>query len=366
MANHIRRFGRFLRTVFDLGRLSESGLALTCVVIGAATGADSTGGRHANVDAATLGVLLAVALAYHGVAFGLNDIIDLPIDRTNPNRAHAALVSGRASVPAGWVNVCALAIASFSLDLIRFHYEAAPLAYLVSGYLGLIGYDLLTKRTRWPVLHDLLLALGCAALLCYAAERTGGVTGQTFLAAAYVALFVVLVNGVHGGLRDLHNDTRHGGVTTAFALGARIDEAGDLVLPRRLVAYAWTLNGAFATVAAIAAISAPGHGGVRLALIAGALLATAVGLVTLGLGLRQRHNPTRFRRTGLVHMLTSYSAIMFITALDGGWRLGAAAVAVMIAPLPTNPRFRAAWRASFLKLVDRIKVRRASLGGDVP
>jgi hypothetical protein len=48
---------------------------------------------------------------------------------------------------------------------------------------------------------------------------------------------------------------------------------------------------------------------------------------------------------------------MFITALDGGWRMGAAAVAVMIAPLPTNPRFRAAWRMSFLKLLDRIKAR---------
>jgi 4-hydroxybenzoate polyprenyltransferase len=358
MTNRAVRFGRFLRTVFDIGRFSESGLALTCVVVGAATGADSTGARGVGVDAVTLTVLIVVGLAYHGVAFALNDIIDLPIDRTNPDRAHAALVSGRASVPAAWVVVCALAVTSFSLDLIRFHYETAPLAYLVGGYLGLTGYDVLTKRSRWPMLHDLLLALGCAALLCYAAERTGGLTGQTLLVATYVALFVVLVNGVHGGLRDLHNDTRHGGLTTASALGARIDENGNLVLPQRLVAYAWTLSGAMGAVAAVAALSTPTRGGGRLALTIGALLATAFGLAALGHALRQRRDSARFRRIGLVHMLTSYSPVMFITALDGGWRMGAAAVAVMIAPLPTNPRFRAAWGVSFLKLLDRIKSRR--------
>jgi 4-hydroxybenzoate polyprenyltransferase len=364
VANPAARFGRSLRTVFDLGRLSESGLALTFVVIGAATGADNIDARGVGrdqlggVDVLTLAVLVAVALAYHGVAFALNDIIDLPIDRTNPDRAHATLVSGRASVPAAWVVACAFAVTSFSLDLIRFHYETAPLAFLVVGYLGLIGYDVLTKRSRWPMLHDLLLALGCAALLCYAAERTGGLTGRTLLAATYVALFVVLVNGVHGGLRDLHNDARHGGLTTAAALGARIDEDGGLVLPQRLVAYAWTLDVAMGAVAAVAVLSTPARGGERLTLTVGALLAIALGLAALGHGLRQRRDSARFRRIGATHILVSYSPVMFITALDGGWRMGAAAVAVMIAPLPTNPRFRAAWGASFLKLLDRIKTGR--------
>ena len=199
---------------------------------------------------------------------------------------------------------------------------------------------------------------GRAALLCYAAERTGGLTGRTLLAATYVALFVVLVNGVHGGLRDLHNDAHHDGLTTAAALGARIDVHGSLVLPRRLVSYAWTLNAAMVAVAAVAVLSTPPRGGERLALTVGALLATILSLAALGHGLRQRRDPARFRRIGATPILVSYSPAMLITALDGGWLMGAAAVAVMIAPLPTNPRFRAAWRVSFLKLLNRIKTRR--------
>jgi 4-hydroxybenzoate polyprenyltransferase len=365
VATPAARFYQFLRTVFDLGRLSESGLAMTCVVIGAATGVDSIAvrgvGRNQSggIDIQTLAVLVAVALAYHGVAFALNDIIDLPIDRTNPARAHATLVSGRASVPAAWVAVCAFAVTSFSLDLIRFHYATAPLAFLIVGYLGLIGYDVFTKRSRWPVLHDMLLALGCAALLCYAAERTGGLTSRTLLAATYVALFVVLVNGVHGGLRDLHNDARHGGLTTAAALGARIDERAGLVLPGQLVAYTWTLDAAMSAVAVVAVLAAPTRGGERLALTVGALLVITFGLAALGYGFRQRRDTARFRLIGGMQILVSYSPVMFITVLDGGWRMGAAAVAVMIAPLPTNPRFRATWHVSFLKLLDRIKARRS-------
>lgn len=352
MASWVQKVGRNMRTAFDVPRFSESGLALTCVIIGAATGIDSIDRGGIGVNVGTVGVLLAVGLAYHGVAFGLNEIIDLPIDRTNPGRAHAALVSGRASVRAAWVMVCALAVASLTLDLVRFHPRAAPLAYLVGGLVSLIGYDLLTKRSRWPVLHDTLLALGCAGLLCYAAARTGGVTGATLLAATYVALFVLLVNGVHGGLRDLDNDTRHAGLTTAAALGAQIDENGKFVIPRQLVAYAWTLNGAMGMCVAVATLSAPTRGD-RLPLTVGALLATALGLAALGYGLRQRCDLGRFRRIGAIHIFTSYSPVMFIAALDGGWRVGAAAVAVMIGPLPTNPRFRAAWGLSFHRLLGR-------------
>jgi 4-hydroxybenzoate polyprenyltransferase len=354
MRDHtVLRFGRSLRAIFDVGRLSESGLALTCVIIGASSGAESMDARGLGVSAGTLSVLLAVGLAYHGVAFGLNEIIDLPIDRTNPGRAHAALVSGRASVPAAWIIVCVLAATSFSLDALRFPHGHTPLAYLGGGYLCLIGYDMLTKRSRWPGLHDMLLALGCAALLCYAAARTGGITGPTLLAALAVALFVLLINGVHGGLRDLDNDTRHAGLTTAAALGAQIDRSGVFVLTRQLIAYAWTLNVAMGIVVALATLSSPSRGG-RFPLTLGALLATALGLVALGFGLRQRHDAARFRRLGAIHIFTAYSPLMFIAALNGGWGMGAAAVAVMIAPLLSNPRFRAAWILWFHRLLDRV------------
>jgi len=335
--------------------MSESGLALSCVMVGVATGADSNARQGVGVFSTTLGVLLIVGLFYHAVAFALNEIIDLPIDRTNPGRTHAVLVSGRANVPGAWVAVCGFAVVSYSFDLVRFGYGTVALCCLTGGYVALIGYDLLTKRSRWPVAHDLLLALGCAALVCYAAERTGGLTSYTLLASTYVALFVVLVNGVHGGLRDLHNDLRHSGITTASALGARIGEGGGLLLPRPLVAYAWALNSAMVVVAVVAALSAPAVDGGQSVVAGGAIIASAGGIIALAHGLRCRQDLMRFRRIGLAHMLVAYSPVMFIAALDGGWRMGVAAAVVMMAPLATNPRFRSAWGASLAKARRRVR-----------
>lgn len=340
--------GKLLRAISDIGRLSESGLALTCVVIGAATGGSSTGGGDVHTSAG-LGALLTVALAYHGVAFSLNEIIDLPIDRTNPGRAQAALVSGQASVTVAWIVVGLYGALSLGIELLYLDRRTGATAILFVGYAGLVGYDLLTKRYKYPVLHDLFLAEGCGALVCYASVRSGGLTVQSALAAAFVSLFVMLVNGVHGGLRDLHNDATHNGVTTAAALGAKMDDNGALVLPGLLVTYAWALSLAMGSVVVAALLVAPErHASVMTSVGAG--LTTVAGLGVLARGLRHRNDPRRFRRHGAAHILTAYSPIVFVTALDGGWGMGVAVVAVMMTPLTSNPRLRAVWRSWFSRL----------------
>ena len=48
-------------------------------------------------SAVQLFLLLMVATAFHNYAYVLNDLIDLPIDRTQPSRMHYPLVEGTIS-----------------------------------------------------------------------------------------------------------------------------------------------------------------------------------------------------------------------------------------------------------------------------
>ena len=62
---------------------------------------------------------------------------------------------------------------------------------------------------------------------------------MTWMVAAYVAVYTLLFNGVHGPLRDLDNDFASGARTTAVFLGARpARDGGRPVVPRAVAIYA--------------------------------------------------------------------------------------------------------------------------------
>src|SRR4029077_10201067 len=65
------------------------------------------------------------------------------------------------------------------------------------------------------------------------------ITRATLPAVAYGATFIFLINGVHGGLRDLVNDLRCGMATTASFLGARPRPDGQAESPPALQVFAW-------------------------------------------------------------------------------------------------------------------------------
>src|SRR4029077_14145933 len=65
------------------------------------------------------------------------------------------------------------------------------------------------------------------------------ITRATLPAVAYGATFIFLINGVHGGLRDLVNDLRCGMATTASFLGARPRPDGQVESSPALQVFAW-------------------------------------------------------------------------------------------------------------------------------
>jgi hypothetical protein len=94
-------------------------------------------------------------------------------------------------------------------------------------------YNAIGKQFALPPVTDLVQGLAWGSLAIYAAELAGGhTTPMTWLVGAYGAGFMFLINGAHGGLRDLTNDLRHRQMTTAIYFEAQPDGRGGAVASR--------------------------------------------------------------------------------------------------------------------------------------
>jgi 4-hydroxybenzoate polyprenyltransferase len=193
-----------------------------------------------------IGGLLAIALFYHVWGFVLNDVIDLPVDRTQVRRRNDPLVQGRID------RIYALALALLSVPsafLVAFLLGVPLDAYLVLlvGMLLMALYNVRGKRLAVPIVTDLVQAAAWGCLAIFAAMAVEpSVAAQhpfspshwllTWAIAGYGAGFILLINGIHGGLRDLANDIACGARTTAILLGARVDEKTGEAVSNRLIA----------------------------------------------------------------------------------------------------------------------------------
>jgi 4-hydroxybenzoate polyprenyltransferase len=189
-----------------------------------------------------VGALLAATLCFHSFAMVLNDVIDLPIDRTDPRRQRDPLVRGAIRPWQALTFALIQPLLTVPLTMVLGGGWPAHLALAV-GFAAMAAYDVWGKRCAIPPLTDALQGIGWASLAVYAAYAIGGVpTPLTWLIAAYVACFTLLFNGVHGPLRDLGNDRTGGAMTTAILLGAHpVPGTGIPAVPRALAIYAWTI-----------------------------------------------------------------------------------------------------------------------------
>ncbi|NTW00781.1 MAG: UbiA family prenyltransferase [Oscillochloris sp.] len=251
----------------------------------------------------TLG-LLGVAAAFHAFAYVHNDVCDLELDRTQPLRTEYPLVRGDISPRAALAVALACVPAAFGIDrwaivdennvrpaesgkadllsgggfLKRswhvLYSNAENSAYPTKGffphhkgiqqenldlsdarppdriYLLACAFALMAAYNRWgkicpfPPLTDLVQGAGWALLIAYGAAASGHPASQlTQALIVYELLLILMVNGVHGSLRDLGNDQVCGARTTAIMLGAVATTDGLQVAPG-LLAYALLLQAA--------------------------------------------------------------------------------------------------------------------------
>jgi 4-hydroxybenzoate polyprenyltransferase len=193
---------------------------------------------HRRFRASELVALLAVTCCFHAYAMLLNDVIDLPIDRTQPKRQRDPLVRG--AIAPRQVLAIVLVQPLLTVPLTIWLGGTLPAhAALGAGFAMMAAYNLWGKRCPFPPLLDAIQGLAWASLALYGALVLGAApNAMTWLVAAYVTAYTLLVNGVHGPLRDLDNDFATGARTTAIFLGTRpASDAGHPVVPRPVAIY---------------------------------------------------------------------------------------------------------------------------------
>lgn len=170
---------------------------------------------------------LLIGILFHVYADVSNDVMDLPIDRTDPRRIQEPLVRGSVSPQ------CALLSALVTLPLMLIawlltgsHRSVGPLAVATV----LIGvYNVAGKRIPAPFAADVIEGLGGGALIFTGASLGGGWTTATLWAAAIAVTYIVTINGKHGAIRDAQNDTHVWTRTTILLLGVRIADGRGVI-----------------------------------------------------------------------------------------------------------------------------------------
>jgi 4-hydroxybenzoate polyprenyltransferase len=201
-----------LTTLVTFLRFEYLSVALIFPLLGAATAPNRLTGFH------LLGIL-GGAFAFHIYVSLLNDIIDLPLDRTNPARAAYPLVSGRISPgTALLITLIQIPIAA----AITYWQSGSLTAYLAMALaLGMMTiYDVWGKWSPLPPAVDVIQGVGFSSLVLYGAALSGGLTPLSWLAFALGIIWMVIIN-LLGGLRDLHSDLAFGVNTTPIYFGVR-------------------------------------------------------------------------------------------------------------------------------------------------
>lgn len=225
--------------------------------------------------------LLSVATAFHTFAYLHNDVCDLELDRTQPRRRHYPLVRGAVQPEVALGLALACVPLSFGLHVTLAAPERNDAAgCLAAAFVAMAAYNHWGKACPFPPLTDLVQALGWAALLRYGALATGRKpTALTRMLTAYEVLLILMVNGVHGALRDLANDAKHGARTTALFLGAYAAD-GRLHVSRPLLAYALMLQAGLLALPLLYFVRRPDDraGAAGVIVLTGAALLTLVRL----------------------------------------------------------------------------------------
>lgn len=247
--------------------------------------------------------LLAIGLAFHVFAYVSNDLVDLPLDRSEPLRRHYPLVTGAISPRLALV-VAVIQVPLAFLVAGTFFDQPGGTVWLVLAFVAMTGYNLYGKRLALPILGDGVQAFAWASLFLFGRTIVSHQSDpMTNLLAAYFFVYVLLINGIHGGLRDLENDRRSGAQTTAVWMGAKVERDGGLVLPIQLTSYALVLQ-----ILLIAIAVTPVVAGL-LPVPAGtgaALLVCLIGnVLILSATLAARGSRSRFLLLGGIHLVIS-------------------------------------------------------------
>lgn len=199
-------------TLSNFLRFEYLSVAVIFPLMGSATANTQLTGFH------LLGIL-GGAFAFHIYVSLLNDIVDLPLDRTNPARAAYPLVSGRIS--SNTALVITLIQIPIAAAIIYWQYGSSTAYFAIATAFGMMTiYNIWGKRSPFPPAIDVIQGIGFSSLVLYGAALAGGLTPLSWLTFALGVIWMVIIN-LLGGLHDLQSDLAFGVITTPIYFGVR-------------------------------------------------------------------------------------------------------------------------------------------------
>ena len=278
--------------------------------------------------------VLVVGLCFHTFAYVTNDLVDLPLDRVA--RPISPLV-------VGWIPTrTALAVAlvqvpvALGVALVVGGLRAASV--MVAALAAMAVYNLYGKRAPAPPLTDAVQGVSWSALLLAAAAMVGDAwTPIIWTFAAFVVVFILMANGIHGSIRDLVIDRQFGVRSTAIVYGAHPRGQGGVFLPRGLVVYASALQvAAFSVLWASVIRDDLSYSRAGSRLVASLLLIlTVLSSRFLLVALRSEDDGRALRSAGMLHLVTllAVPVVLLLPRLHGGV-IAALAVLYVVPLLP--------------------------------
>ena len=288
---------------------------------------------------ASMGIaIVGVSFFFNSFGVILNDVVDLPVDRTAPLRQRAALVRGVVTPKQ------ALSLALLQIPLMLTAHivgglspHAIPLLLAVTASLAV--YDLWSKTCRLPLLVDAALALSGFLYVLYGARvAEPSMPLLVWPVAVSSAAFLLYVNAFSNGLRDLDNDLSCHRRTTPIWLGCRGTVDGRVHITRAMYAYAGLLQSVLIAAAVYAQVQLAGSMHRRMWLSVGVVVAASA--LNAFLFLQQYNVPTlRWNMLMRLHLLLLPLPLMLAFAsqmtVAGRWALFAIyfGPVIVLAPL---------------------------------
>lgn len=201
------------------------------------------GALTAGVPSALFWSLGLVGLCAHLFGFGLNDLIDLPIDRRLPAREIHPLVNGSVRLRDTWLFV--LVQVPVALCIYAFGVRGSSIGLLSLSIVLSILYNLWSKRGGvFVVIAEVSLAASIG-LLCLSGAQTlqANLSPESIVFAFTLALILLLLNSVSSGLKDIKTDLDAGVRSFAAVSGASVQGEDQLYIPFRLKIYSAILQG---------------------------------------------------------------------------------------------------------------------------
>ena len=196
-----------------------------------------------HVNGETIGAALIIGLGFQIYACVLNDVLDLAIDRTQVRRQRDPLVRGAIGPDrARSIALIQLPIIGVAAFVASGALQPVLLLALACALMG--AYNRWGKRCPVPPVTDIAQGAAWGLLALVGASIAGRLGALSWIVFLYGAGFMSLINGVHGGLRDLANDVAHQRRNTAAFLGAKPigQDATAATSTPRIAAFAFTIQ----------------------------------------------------------------------------------------------------------------------------